>query len=410
MRNHVLLSIVFLLAPGHAGSARAEGDAVVLDEAGFVAALEHAAPEQARSDAAIARGAADVVAVGVRPNPSLQLEREQLVGDAAAATSYARVTVPVDLAGRRARQVEAARADVDATRAEVGRARAAYVVDGLREFTRAAYAARVVELLRADRAVLARAVDVVRKRGAAGASAGYDVQRIELELAAYDDLLASADGDMAATRARLGALLGVAAVEPVSDLALPPEPPPIAGLLAGAVEARGDHRAAAARAASATARLRLAERGWIPDLGVVAGAMATDGSGGGAIGVTLGVSLSLPVFDRGQGIAAQARAAHQLATAEQQWLGVAVPAQIAGARAALVRLRAQAVQLDAAQLARLAPLLRAAETGYREGEAGIVELLDAYRVARAVRLRELELRRDARLAELDLWHALGRRP
>ena len=76
----------------------------------------------------------------------------------------------------------------------------------------------------------------------------------------------------------------------------------------------------------------------------------------------------------------------------------------------MVRLRAQAERLAGDQLARLDPLLRAAETGYREGEAGIVELLDAYRTARGVRLRDLELRRDARLAELDLWLALGRRP
>ena len=49
-------------------------------------------------------------------------------------------------------------------------------------------------------------------------------------------------------------------------------------------------------------------------------------------------------------------------------------------------------------------------TGRDRAAARIVELLDAYRTARAVRLRDLELRRDARLAELDLWLALGRRP
>ncbi|MBK9037430.1 MAG: TolC family protein [Myxococcales bacterium] len=410
MRHVLLLSIVFLVASTSPRLARAQGDAVALDEAGFIAALERAAPERARVMAAIARGDAEVVAAGVRPNPDLQLEREQLLSEARAATSYARVAMPIDLAGRRTRRVAVARAEVDAVRAEVDAVRAERVIDGLRRFTEASYAARVVALLQADRGLLVRAVDIVRKRGDAGAGAGYDVQRIELELAAYDDQLATAEGAVAVAQAQLGALIGVAAVAPTSDLALPVEPPPIAALMAGAVEGRGDYRAAAARAAGAAAMSQLAGRGWIPDLDVVVGAMATDGAPGAAVGVTLGVSVSLPVFDRGQGAAAQARAAHQVATAEQQWLVATVPAQISIARDALVRLRAQAERLGSAQLARLDPLLRAAETGYREGASGIIDLLDAYRVARGARLRELELRRDARLAELDLWHALGRRP
>jgi cobalt-zinc-cadmium efflux system outer membrane protein len=70
--------------------------------------------------------------------------------------------------------------------------------------------------------------------------------------------------------------------------------------------------------------------------------------------------------------------------------------------------RARAVARD--QLARLAQLLRSAETAYRDGGGNVVELVDAYTTARDTRLRDLELRRDARLAEIDLWLALGRRP
>lgn len=409
MRHRILLSIV-CLAGALAGTARAEGDAVTLDEAAFIAALERADPRAPLIAATIARGDADVLAAGVRPNPELQLEREQALAPDRAATSYARVAVPVDLAGRRPRRIAVARAEVDALRAEADRAHVVRTIDGLRAFNHAAYAARVLALLQAEREPLVRAVEVVRRRGAAGAGSGYDVQRIELELAAYDDQVASAEVEVAAARSRLGALIGVAAVEAMSDLALPAAPAAIDGLAAGAVEARGDYRAAAARRTAADAWAGLAARGSIPDLGIAVGVMANDGAGGAAIGATLGLALSLPTFDRGQGVAAQARAARAVAVAEQRWLVTTVPSQIAIARDAVVRLRAQAERLAGDQLARLDPLLRAAETGYREGEAGIVELLDAYRTARGVRLRDLELRRDARLAELDLWLALGRRP
>jgi cobalt-zinc-cadmium efflux system outer membrane protein len=409
VRRRILLSIV-LLAGSRAGTARAQGVAVPLDEAAFVAALERDDPRAPLIAATIARSDADVIAAGVRPNPELQLEREQALAPDRAATSYARVAVPVDLAGRRARRVAVARADVDALRAEADRARVVRTVDGLRVFNQAAYAARVLALLQAEREPLARAVEVVRRRGAVGAGSGYDVQRIELELAAYDDQVAAAAAALATARAQLGGLIGVAAVDAVSDLALPAAPASSEALAAGAVEARGDYRAAAARRTAADAWAGLAARGAIPDLDVVVGVMATDGAGGDAIGATLGLALSLPTFDRGQGVAAQARAARAVAVAEQRWLVTTVPSQIAIARDAVVRLRAQAERLAGDQLARLDPLLRAAETGYREGEAGIVELLDAYRTARGVRLRDLELRRDARLAELDLWLALGRRP
>jgi outer membrane protein TolC len=52
-------------------------------------------------------------------------------------------------------------------------------------------------------------------------------------------------------------------------------------------------------------------------------------------------------------------------------------------------------------------MLRAAETAFREGTASVVEILDAHRAARDVRLRGLELRRDVMFARLDLEIALG---
>jgi outer membrane protein TolC len=46
---------------------------------------------------------------------------------------------------------------------------------------------------------------------------------------------------------------------------------------------------------------------------------------------------------------------------------------------------------------------------YREGEIGIVVLLDAVRAASRARLRDLERRLDVRLAEIALERAVGER-
>jgi outer membrane protein, heavy metal efflux system len=409
VRRKLLLTIVVAVLVGPA--AYAEDGVPALDEAAFVAALERTDPRLERLAADVAMAEADVVAAGVRPNPELALDREEVFPDGGgSATSYARLVWPFDLAGRRGRRVDAARASARAASAEGETARFALIVDGLRVFDDAAYARLHVDLLRAERDALTRAVEIVRKRTRAGAASGYDAQRIELELAAYDDLIASAEIELAAARARLGALVGQPAADATATLELPGEPADTDALVDGAVERRGDYRAARLRGDAAAALDALERRGWIPDLGVSVGAMTADVGDETALGYTVGLSISLPIFDRGQADGARAKAARRAAEAERRVLEVTVPANVRVARETLSRRIAQSRELATQQLARLDDLLRAAETGYREGATGVVELLDAYRTARETRLRDLELRRDARLAERDLWLALGRRP
>lgn len=410
MRPQLLPTIVSIGLLGFARVAPAQDQVETLDEAAFIAALQERDPRVLRLAAEVAGAEADATAANTRVNPTLALDREEVFSGGGIATNYARLSWPVDLAGQRSRRLTAARARARAAAAAVETSQTELVIDGLRTFYQVAYARQHVAVLRADRESLARAVEIVRNRASAGAASGYEVQRIELELAAYDDALASAEDEHARDRAELGARLGLAAVEASSDLALPVVPAAAETLAAGAVEARGDYRAASLRAESADQLVALARRGWIPELAVSAGAMTAEVGDRTAFGYTLGVTLSLPVFDRGQGDGARAVAARRIADADRRVLDATIPARIRSARAALARRVAQAERLATHQLSRLDALLAAAETGYREGETGLVELLDAYRTARTMRTRDLELRRDARLAELDLWLALGHRP
>jgi cobalt-zinc-cadmium efflux system outer membrane protein len=52
-------------------------------------------------------------------------------------------------------------------------------------------------------------------------------------------------------------------------------------------------------------------------------------------------------------------------------------------------------------------LVQIAEVAYREGEVGILELLDAVRTAARARNRSIDLRLDARLAQIALERAVG---
>ena len=413
MPRSLLPLIVAGLVAGGGGNASADEAAVTtLDEGQFVAALEAADPRLRRLAAEVDAARADVAIEGIRPNPSVSLEREQLFPDGGgAATHYARLSYPLDVSGRRGRRTSAARTATAAVAADADASRFSIIVDGLRVFNEAAYARLRVELTRAERDTLVRVVDVVRSRTGAGATSGYDLQRFELELAAYDDAIASAETQLFELRARLAALVGRAEqVDAVSSLELPAPPAPSEAGLSSVLEGRSDHRAARLRAKSADQRAGAAARGWIPDLGLSAGIMASDLGDETALGYTAGLTFTLPIFDRGGALGAQARAARRVAEAEAWVIESQVTVAVRARRTTLERRIEQSRVHAAAQLARLPDLLRAAETGYREGESSVVELLDAYQTARDARLRDLELRRDARLAELDLWLALGRRP
>jgi cobalt-zinc-cadmium efflux system outer membrane protein len=52
-------------------------------------------------------------------------------------------------------------------------------------------------------------------------------------------------------------------------------------------------------------------------------------------------------------------------------------------------------------------LMEIAEVAYREGEVGILELLDAVRTSSRARVRNVEIRLDARLAQIALERAVG---
>ena len=385
----------------------------MITEAEFLARLA-SDPRRAQLAARTTLARAEIGAAAVRPNPGLALDREQAFGAGGGTSNYLRATVPLELSGRRGARVEAARAEARAVSADEDASGFVLQMQALRVFRLAAYARARVDLLRTERAALAGAVEIVARRSAAGAAAGYDLQRVQLELASYDDHLAEAEGELAATRLELGTLVGAdTGVAAVAAVVVPAPPPPLEQLLTSALTDRAETRAVAARRDSARALARAADRAWVPDLSLAAGIMTQQAADADlALGYVAGLALSLPVFDRGRAEAARARALRQAAEADQATLARRVPLELRARHLALRQLLARVDTIGRDQVARLDQLRRSAEAAYRDGAGGddLVALLDAFAISRDTRLRELALRRDAGLAELDLWTTLGRRP
>ena len=408
MRGSILSAVV--AATLTSASARAQPTVPAIDEATFVAELKAKDPRTAVAAAKLAAARADVAAARVRPNPSISIEREEpFVDGTGLATNYLRLSVPFDISGRRSRQISAAEASVRAASSDATQTRHELVIQALRVFDDAARARLYVQILTDSRASLVRAVEIARKRGKAGDASGYEIQRFELELAGHDDDLATAQIELARARAQLAAVTGrIGELDASSTLDLPTAVPEVEALLAKAND-RGDLRAAKLRGEAANGRASAAGRGWVPTPTLTAGAMTADLGDQTGTGYVAGLALTIPVFDRGQGDKARASAERQLANAEVRWLERQIPSAVHVAHATLVARIEQARRLATGQLDRLDVILVAAETAFREGNASVVELLDAHRAARGVRVRALDLRHQVARDKRELELAVGQR-
>ena len=119
-------------------------------------------------------------------------------------------------------------------------------------------------------------------------------------------------------------------------------------------------------------------------------------------------SLPLPVFDRGKTLIAQIEAEMRRSSYRREALDQQIQAEVTGAFEALRMRRTAAADYRLRFEEQGSELERIAETAYQEGELGILELLDAYRVHWQSKLRALELSAASKQAEIDLERAAGK--
>lgn len=376
-----------------------------MNQAEFLAAIEARGPWTAVRAAAVGQAQAEVVAASVRPNPAVQLDREQVFGATGQTEHQLAVTWPLDLSGRLARQAEAARLGVDVAKKQADLQVWLRRVEALQTFRQGQHARARLQALEDMRNQLTTLVEAVRARARRGDASAWEADRVELEIAAWDDALAGERAALQRLVARLGWLAGEeTGVLPQGFVTLPAERTPTA------MPQPPGREVLDLRARQAEAERRAADRATWPTVAVVGGLKTQDQPGGFAAGYVAGIAVGLPVFDRGAAEQARAAAARHQALAERGVLDWQVHGQRAVAWADLQARVRRARDYESSAVARVAQLLRRASVAYREGEAGLFEVLDAWRTSRDVRLRSLDLVQEAREAELDLWRALGAEP
>lgn len=405
-------------AQERADSALPPARRITLAEA--LAGFEQANPELriAREDLAAARAR---VAAVVRPNPVLSLTREQLRGDGSLAgqqlradgRNYQETTLSagqtLEIGGQRGLRRRVAEREVEAAEARLAAERLRLGLAVRRVYVRAAAAEARLGTVRTAAEVFRTVERAGTARLREGDLSRYDLQRLRVERARSETLLADARLELLGTGRELALLVNSDSVRATIPL-LPADPLDLARLeeielpdsaLAAAL-ARADVRAAASEVEAARAGVELQQRRRIPDLTLSVG---YKNQGDGFQGVVLGASLPVPLWDRNRGGIAEAEALRAGAEARYALALRNAEADVLRAAERVRSLRARAALLDEGQLADSDGLLTTARVAYAEGEMSLLELLDAAEAFRTARQTRTELLAESLLAVYELQRA-----
>lgn len=337
------------------------------------------------------------------PNPSVAYSRE-----GAGFTEFLQVEQVFPFFGTRA---ALARAGVAATAAAEAERDAR--LWQLRAHAASAVARLLAEQERVDAAQstvreVERLIDLLRVREREGEGSRFDRVRAEHELEDARQAAVAAAVSVVDARAALAALLprDVSLTRIIGVLYREHDAPALEALVTRSAASRAELRALRFVAERATVEADAARRARKPAPSFMGGFKRADEEGGRARGGVFGLTLAVPLFDTGGRDVARWTAERIRTEAERASLEQEIRAQIAGATEALA-LRRQALAGSGTATPLPDDLTAIAEVAYREGEVGILELLDAVRVSARGRARNIDRRLDARLAQIALERATG---
>ncbi len=254
-------------------------------------------------------------------------------------------------------------------------------------------------------------VRILAAREREGEGSRFDRLRGERELEERRATLAEEMITRTRAQSNLARLLGIAgsaellvAIATADD---EPSLPPVVQVVEQALASRADLRAGLSRLASVSAEQEAGRRLRFPEPLLTGGMKRTRVGGVSDAGYSFGVEVSIPLFNRGQTEAALAASTSNRLRADQNVLRLRIEREVRTAYrvATLTRQQVRAYVEGAGTSGE--ELARIARLAYEEGEQGILELIDAHRLALTTRLREVDLRARGRQAEIELNRVVG---
>jgi len=375
-----LLSVALMGSVAAAQDARSKSNSAILTLPEAITRGLARAPTISAAQAAVRANAADTAVAALRPNPTLDVEAENVAGTGVysglrSTEITVGVSLPLELGGKRAARVGVAEAQ--GTRARLD---AAIAAADLRQRITQAYneAAASQERARLARDQLAIAVEgfrVAHVRVLAGSASPLEEQRAGVARINAEAALFRTDRSRDLALANLQAIVGspASAVDERWFNTLPPQGPTLLDIRPGNLTVA----AAAADAELAGARVRLARSQRVQDVTVRAAARRLEATKD--VAAVFGVSVPLPLFNNGRQAVEVANEQRNQAEALKQAAQLDAERDIRTARTEVANASISARAATGPALAAALEAARIARIGYREGKFGQLDLLEAER-------------------------------
>lgn len=369
----------------------AAGIVFTLDQAVAAAGGSAPAADAARADIAAAEAGRTVA--GLRPNPTVTTEIENIAGTGPyrgfrGVETTVGLSIPIELGGKRSARI--AVADARTARALLAAAitEADIRLQVTELYVNAVAAERRLTTALDQARIANEALNFARVRVQAGRASPIEEQRADVAWLNAEAAVENARRLLDAARLNLGRRIG----QPVIDLLDPaaldrlpvahgPQPAPTAdGTLALA--------AADADLAVADAGVRLARSQRVPDVTVGPGVRRFSESDDTA--ALFSISVPLPLFNSGRAAVGQASAERTRAEAQRRMTALDAEQAILDARTEADNAATNARTAAGPALAAAQEAARIARIGYREGKFGQLDLLDAERTLAETRVAAID--------------------
>jgi cobalt-zinc-cadmium efflux system outer membrane protein len=329
---------------------------------------------------------------GLRSNPTIEFEQTTggLTGSAGERETSIGLALPLEIGGKRQRRIDLARAELEATEAEVADRERRLIAEVRSSYAEALAALRELSTTEELNNIDQQTAHIVQARVTEGESSPLELNLLRVEVDRLRSRRALVEGRLQAALLRLKALAGASPDEPLrlrEDLsrALLPEPPAsIEAAVDIALRTRPDLRFARLTEQVAQAGLRLARAQAALD--VTAFGKYTqnrsifDDTPVGALRdkdrlLSFGVSIGIPVFNRNQGAKAEAETAILQARRRREFIETMVRSEVASAYARYEAANTALAAFEQGVLARSVENIRSIRGAYELGAFRLTDLL-----------------------------------
>ena len=353
------------------------GTALRLGDAVAKARLQ--APALQGADAAVRAAEANVQLSGLRPNPTLSVEAENVMGSGrytgfGGGEKTVSFSIPLELCGKRQARVGVARAESIAAGIGAKASQADLTLQVTEAFVSLAASERHAQIAKTSHELAERAFHAARERVRAGKASPIEEQRADVLRINAEVRLGKAVRAVELARSNVVRLTGVAKpfaiASPWFEHVERSDVPAASGAGLAIV-------AADAEVAAAAARIVAARSDRVPDVTLTAG-MRRFGETSDKAAV-IGLSIPLPLFNPGTAVLSRTRAEYDRAVATRRAAGLAFDQSMEQANAEVADAVEAARAANGPALAAAEEAARIARLGYREGKFPQLELIEAER-------------------------------